>query len=278
MADEEKLSSIASPIANLVPEIFYDLICRVPPGTALALFVMWMLDMFKMGGVFSVDKFIAIKFAPLVILFSLLIGLGYVIGIILTPIGDLLHRIYWIFNCSKYSSLPDKTKTWVNNTFKELNIPYIFPIVRTAQERRTNQERRAHQEKPTAQETHYRRIDGYLHDFLKTENPQAKQVLAKMRAEAALCHNLAAALIIMILVPSYISYSYSSYWRTTLLLALFVILVLSIWAGYHRQARLIARQLSFLLLVLSEKSRARNPQQEPRNVPTVPGPPDEARV
>lgn len=104
-------------------------------------------------------------------------------------------------------------------------------------------------------DTDVQRIYQQMHDFLKLTNEQARVLLPKSQAEAALCANLCGFVILFVLfsVAWLAARSVSGLaipsipWKLIFLLALGA--AVAVRAGQFRSRRLIQRQFSFLALV-----------------------------
>ncbi len=85
----------AGTAAALIPEFYYDLICRVPPGTALAVLLWWQpLGTPIPEWMVKVAKEEKLGAIPFTLLFVALIGVGYVLGVLISPWGGWLRCLY----------------------------------------------------------------------------------------------------------------------------------------------------------------------------------------
>jgi hypothetical protein len=87
----------------------------------------------------------------------------------------------------------------------------------------------------------YDGLDRAMHDILKERNEQARVILPKLRAEAALCHNAAGAALLWLGLGFYFSGT-----ATILVWPAAIIFVLSMIAGMFREYRLMRRQFTYL--------------------------------
>ncbi len=174
MSNEDKIAKWAS----LVPELYYDLIGRVPPGALLVVAVMWTLGLFSTGSAFDLLK--AQNWALPVVYLILLFAAGYATGILLTPLGYLfrLSYMWWA-----YRVIMDEYHDVVGDLCEKVGL-----------------------EKPTfrSSDVHIDRINNEMYEFVAKEGLDTTNVLPKMSAEAELCNNTAAALILLLLLNLYI--------------------------------------------------------------------------
>ncbi len=235
--DEEKVSRLAA----LVPEVYYDLIARIPAGTFLvaALLVLYrpsLRTIFISGNV---------RTGPALILLLFLVVAGYSVGLLLSCIGELVIRVYWDrvwrMVTDRYLDLVPKAVAKLGMRYEAVSWEEIRALPTRGERRRASQE--AHQQ--------YRRMYRQLHDFLKDADPQAKVVLPKMQAEAALTSNLVAGLLF--LVPALAFHLQT--WRSPALIWDLIALLLSILSSAFRSFRLFDRHFSYLALVLNRPEK-----------------------
>jgi len=220
---------------SVIPEIYYDLIARVPAGTLLFLVI-------ASGGQPSLGKLIsATSVGSAAVFLTLVLLAGYSSGILITRLGSLFHRTYryriWrrvLGGERGYAGLI----TTFNNQFPTLNLP-------------TDDGGRVAVAMLQAEDVD--RLDRVMHDYLKAKDPQAKVLLPKMRAEAALCDHLFVALIGSVVVVSC-----ALLWspqegladRLGILATFLAGSTLSAFCAPYRNERLIRRQFSFLTLLI----------------------------
>src|SRR4030042_2021839 len=92
--------------AQLIPEIYYDLIARIPAGIFFALAIMGCGGLFSSGEIFDFQNIKSLAFPPTVILIILLFGVGYLVGIITTFLGEFLlpfRFLNWKKICPDYN-------------------------------------------------------------------------------------------------------------------------------------------------------------------------------
>jgi hypothetical protein len=235
------VASEGSRWASVVPETFYDLIARVPAGAFLILGGLWSFQLFSSTG--AMNRIEKMNWAPATILLLLMLGASYSLAILLTNVGALVHRLLnrnlWInivLSKEQYKSLIDY-----------FDIQFGFGFQRDEKDKKLQIERL----KPTE----FAQLDRQMHDFLKSINSEAKLILPKMRAEAALCNHLAAAAILLIvlilgtwLLNALGLITLRNPIKTEGLVLGSIVLCLSALASPYRHKRLIYRQLSYLAL------------------------------
>lgn len=225
MPDEDRIAKWAS----LVPEIYYDLIARVPPGAFLVIAAMRIQGAFSAGKAFDLGN---IKWETAAILLIFLLITGYVAGVVITAVAHSLSLLYkgWVW---KRSAVPYKEviENFVDNKFHlGLNIKGWKNL----------------------DGDDFYRIHRQVQDYLESENDQAKLILPKMRAESALCDNLLASLALLFCFVLFRKASGQNLegWIGSLTI-IFLSSCLVFWAACYRAAQLIRRQFSFLRIVMS---------------------------
>lgn len=230
MPDQQQSSNWTS----MVPEVYYDLISRVPGGTLLLL---WLLQ--RAGISIDVTQMKDMDWGPSVISLVLLLGGGYVVGMLLTPLGECAFESYrkalWKRRLAGHLGLVTKF-----NDQQGLGLP-------------KEGNGTVDLKKSTGQELY--RLDRHIHDYLKREDEHARVILPKMRAEAGLCNNLTAAWVVFAVCSAAlgdisVTFHAVGFWQLSLL-ALPVLL--SGWGGWTRSGSLTERQYSLLRLVIKAK-------------------------
>jgi hypothetical protein len=227
MPDSQDISKSAS----LVPEIFYDVIARIPPGTLLALAVISLLkvDLFSSNGGYPLSGPNSINVATATILGILLLMAGYVIGLLLTQIGAGIHHIYIVWFWRSWCN-PDDYKAYV-----AIATNYRVPGLEAEAERHI-----------------YECIDRELHEYVKKGNNSASTIIPKMRAEMALCLNLAAGVLIYTICYTFAK-SPGELWKKALLIL--AIFSLTISAAIFREHQLLRRTLAYVGQIKKESER-----------------------
>ncbi len=172
----------ASTAAALIPEFYYDLICRVLPGILLAVLFWWQ----PLGApipewIVKLAKEEKIGAIPFTLLFVALVGVGYVLGILISPCGSWLRSLYqeqaWTRVRNDFPSIYDR----IVSTYKECLAGSSGECGASAPKTGLTGEPR----QPKA-----RNLSALLDADLKARNAQAQVLLPKLNAEAALCENL----------------------------------------------------------------------------------------
>ncbi len=220
---------------KLIPEFHYDLISRIPPGTFLLLVIMWMVrpilnifcEFWELDGIAFGSAFL------------LLLGGGYVVGVILTPLGNFVSltytRLIWkaaILSCKEPIN-------WFCGMY-QISYPKTF--------------------------ANYRLFEHRVHDYLKTNNEQAMNVLSKMHAEAFLCNNFLPVLILIPIIDVYLNARNGVYHFREDFYFLFPALLMIVIAGFYRTKEFALRQLSFLSYIKAERDREVNKTIQNKNI------------
>lgn len=233
MPDAEQVGKWAS----LVPEIYYDLIARVPPGSLVVATLFVWLHPDPHSALIGLRE---LGWAPVTVLSVIAVGAAYACGELVGPWGDWVSSLYRfrIFRQVSAGHLP--LMTFFRQRFGE-DVPDQEPDIKKLSD------------------SEVQRIYQQMHDFLKAANEQAKVLLPKSQAEAALCANLCGFVILFLLFSGAWSVSHWFFetgappvsWRLVLLL-LFGAAV-AVRAGWFRSRQLIRRQFSFLALVREQE-------------------------
>ena len=162
---------------TVVPEFYYDLISRIPPGVFLILGVIFeILESHNK----TISDYKDFNTAVVILFTVLLLAAGYSVGLFInTP--------------TKYFAMIYTAKAWrrvINDEqplFKELKKQEIF--------------KEFNFDSPSAiKEPEARRLFRRVHDLLKLKDNQAKVILPKLTAESSLCNNTAFALVIYLVI------------------------------------------------------------------------------
>jgi len=230
MGEEPDLGKLPS----LIPEIYYDLIARVPAGAVLFLAIV------LIGGQYSPDQLKSENFGSATVILVLLLLFSYALGILITPLASAFHRRY-------------REAVW-RQALCEHNYCSLVQLLEARFHLGLPKDQSGQVQLNSFQRKHYDRLDRLMHDYLKGADPQAKVILPKMRAEASLCDQLFVAFSCIALVGAY-----SLLVRHTSLgehfgASLLVVggLALAALGARHRNKRLIHRQFSFLTLVVGQ--------------------------
>jgi hypothetical protein len=224
--DEEQVTKWA----NLVPEVYYDLIARVPPGTFV------ILALAKLYHTSFQDVFAQPNTGAAVLFTILLLGSGYSVGVLLGPLGEfIVHRLGWLALWKSVSNNYAKITGQAKARFYADYAPFpstpvpIWKLIQRSRARRLSTEQ-------------CQRMYRHIHEYLKGVDAQARVVLPKMQAEAGLCSNLAAGLII---VACAVAIRHWPDLRNPALIWCLLSLCLAAWAARFRTRRLMERHFSY---------------------------------
>lgn len=230
MSDAEEVREWAS----LIPEIYYDLIARIPAGTLLVLGILSYQRLLTSGAPFDLQKLRYSSGAFILVLLVLLLGTGYVASMLLTPLCSFLYGRYRPLLWKRYREEYEKEIV----EFMQV-VQLKFQSVQPSK-------------------LDLRQIEEFeqqMHDFLMAKSDHARVILPKMRAEASLCNNLTLVLSLFLLLalhyPIVGLISGQGFLTEQIFQVVVVILLglLSSFAGWHRTDRLNRRQFSFWRLV-----------------------------
>jgi hypothetical protein len=162
---------------TIVPEFYYDLISRIPPGMFLILGVIFeILETHNK----TISDYKDFNTAFVILFTILLLTAAYSVGLFINIPTKYLAMIYtakaWRRVINDEKSLFKELKE--QDIFKDFN--FISPS--------------------TIKEHEARRLFRRVHDLLKLKDNQAKVILPKLTAESSLCSNTAFALIIYLII------------------------------------------------------------------------------
>jgi hypothetical protein len=213
--------------ASLIPEVYVDVISRIPPGTLFVLGLLYAVrpTLWRDLAPWQTTSGASVQ-PPYALLFILLIGGGYSAGIMLTGFGSVLSRFYSHRQFKAVATAFGKELLgWTWKLAYSLPPPDCWSSVTREQS-----------------EVLYRR----QHDHLKARSPHAAALLPKMDAEAKLCRNTAAAcLSLLILLPAIRWLRYHEFHQMWLLLVLLLGGLVSYLCALHRNHNFIQRQFSY---------------------------------
>jgi hypothetical protein len=207
MAEEQSFSW-----ASLIPEVYFDLIARVPAGATIVVATIGHSEPLQIKAILA-----AHSFGPVFMLTLLVLLVSYVLGLLLTPLSGAIsltsRRIIWFKWRRIQGDYPDFIGLCRGFGFSVSDSPFLSELVKLELE---------------------------MHEFLGIKNEDARSLLPKMRAEAELCNNLSVALF-AVMVCDVILHGTSATTACLLLLSLYVAAV-----GAYRIWRLLDRQVILL--------------------------------
>jgi hypothetical protein len=238
MAEE---SGVLTSVANLIPKIYYDLIARISAGVPFLLLLFWprKQDDFRFGTSDVID-------------FILLLGAGYVAGLILTPPSAILGLIAPGFFklCIWLGSKAPPSASDGNAVTAKLGVRRLCAWLNKQCTPLTNMQNieAAH---PKAS------LNWSRNDLIALYDKDAGATLAKMQAEAVLCMNLLTGYLLLIIANSTGAYNVSALcgrgsifkWSIGILLAFAVI---------HRQFAYLGRQCALYNAHVEKTGDAKN--------------------
>lgn len=261
MADIKPVTNEANTLTSLIPEFFYVLIGRIIPGF-----------LFIIGLVYALDKTIifelllnvsitlknpdtVLKFnPPYTLIFILLLILSYASGLILSFLGDLLGRIFYIRH--QYRKKLEEFKGMANWIWKLAAFQYTPP---TSWEHNDENGKKIRPQKNDSTENSNfwyaisnKKCDILFqiqHDHVKKKYESQARSLSQSAAEVQLCIITSAAFFLLSLV--------SALSRKTWIIFLVIAIVTLIAAGY-RNKRFLMRQFSFSAEIKRREEESEN--------------------
>jgi hypothetical protein len=165
---------------GIIPEFYYDLISRIPPGMFLTIAIL--SERFsRTGDKFSDYKAISSGIAALITI--LLIGSSYALGTFISAPAKFVAMLYtsrtWRRTIDAEQQLFSKLKS--QKPFESFDFSSPSKI----------------------KEQEARRLYRTVHDYLKLKDTQAKVVLPKLTAESSLCNNSAIAFLLYLIIHAF---------------------------------------------------------------------------
>jgi hypothetical protein len=219
MGNEEQIKSWI----GIIPEFYYDIISRIPPGSFLVLGVVY--ELFARNGD-KLSNYTNLSGGVSVLLTILLIIASYTVGLFLNVPTKYLSMMYT-------SGIWRRIIKQEQSLFLSLKKKKEFKSFDLSPSSKINDE-------------DARRLYRTIHDVLKLKNPQAKLFLPKLMAESALCNNFSFALFIFLILHA-INCEWQkaiSEWYVYLIGALFCIIL--VWMASARLYRALETHIVFL--------------------------------
>lgn len=222
--------------ASLIPEVYYDLIARVPAGTLLVLIVLNYFLQSRGLAFPQISTWMSANSVSVLVAAIGLMGAGGLTGILISPVADLCRRLYW-------------KREWVAVTDKE---PYR-EIDEKLKDLGVNFPKRSTWTKMGSGDFHS--LDRWMYDYIQEKSERARALLPKLRAEADFCSYLGAAFLILPMTmlagnvvlstsSNHVAVSWSGW--VAWLLVCWSITGLLLCSGAYRTKRLLLRMLSML--------------------------------
>jgi hypothetical protein len=241
MSEEEKAggkkeSEAHFAAASLIPEVYYDLIARVPAGTLLVLVA---LNYFlrSRGLAFpQISTWVSANSVSVLVAAVGMMGAGGLTGILISPVADLCRRLYWkrgwisVTERGPYREIDQK--------LKDLGVSFSNRSTWVSMS-----------------STDFHSLDRWMYDYIQEHSERARALLPKLRAEADFCSYMAAAFLILPAiflaanVASSISVAHAAIsWSNWLgwCLVCWSATALMLYSGAYRTKRLLLRMLSML--------------------------------
>ncbi|MGH9759563.1 MAG: hypothetical protein ACREDR_02540 [Blastocatellia bacterium] len=249
---------------TVIPELYYDLICRVPAGAYLIVGLLTLLGV-EVGR--GLESFRDSSWPVIVGTAILFVGASYVVGILLTPIGHgaghlLLNPHIWTRIASE-SNYPQMIKTFVDmqnhgtqtaRRSKEAveGQEAVVPAFEKNKLARWRFIFLWHRDDPN------RILYRFISLYVMSRSEHARLILPKMMAEAALCnHLMAASLVWMTCFCALRGFGiFSAVDRRSVAVGA-AVLVFSTVASSYRFSQMVRRQLAFLAVIVAEEAHKR---------------------
>jgi len=208
---------------SFIPEFYFDLISRIPPGIFLTLILLFEFGFFKST---NFDTFVKLEAGPSFLLLFASIITGQTLGIFLSAIGKKIsEKIYSnkIFN--NYRKQDFELFNWFIETLKiKLEIPNKIDTKDS--------------------QFLYREIT----EFVKSNSGKSGIILPKLSAEASVCNNSVAAILVATIIHLLhcIFYSGDSFYHWSTYIWTILILSALLWIGKERYQRMIKTLIALL--------------------------------
>ena len=222
--------------ASLIPEVYYDLIARVPAGTLLVLVILHYFLQSRGLEFPQVSTWMSANSVSVLVTAVGLMGAGGLTGIVISPVADLCRRLYWK---REWVAITEKGPyKEIDQKLKELGVS--FPD-------------RSGWASMGSSEFHS--LDRWMYDYIQENSERARALLPKLRAEADFCSYLGAAFLLLPVVMlagntvlrtsathAVVSWSGWIVWW----LVCWSMTALLLYSGAYRTKRLLLRMLSML--------------------------------
>ena len=222
---------------SVVPEIYYDMISRVPVGIMTVLGTVWLSPPLRPTLDFEGLK--DLGWAPTTVLVGLLLLTAYTVGLLLTQGG---HWVYWMYHGALWREEIARHSDQYVPLIRMLNKKLDLHLSTNAD---------TEWDVAALSGNAFSRLDHAIHDYLKRADPHSRVILPKLRAEGALCNNLVAGYVVLFLMHAIWTVpAIDIGWRGGV--ALVLVLALTVSAAWYRNGRVIERHFSLLTAVLSD--------------------------
>ncbi len=172
-----------------IPEFYYDVIGRIPAGTLLVLFFLWASGAFGTGGVFeSATVLKELAWAAAVFLLILLFVTAYALSLLLTPTGSLLTFLFRPFLWKRMAEADVRcVEKFITNEQLGIETPFLAARKCPGVWKWLSTFWRPWE---------LRFLEEAILNTVARRDAKAHRVLLKMRAEALLCENLFAVMVV----------------------------------------------------------------------------------
>jgi hypothetical protein len=245
MADEENKGGSNTGVAAMIPEVYYDLIARVPAGCLVVVVCLATVLSAQGKQIPNISIWLTGNGISSLLIASAVMGIGGIVGILLSPVASAWRRLYWKRAwLAVVEKGPHRRIGTVLSKVGYKALPETFSWL-------------------TLRQSDFDGIDRWVYDYLQRESPIARSILPKLRAEADLSSYLAASLSVIPPIhfvlfaslcpkPSSCGISFASCvpdapflwyglaWTVSCLLC---------FSGEYRTKRLILRMLSMLSVI-----------------------------
>jgi hypothetical protein len=235
----------ASNWAAMIPEVYYDLIARLPAGSFLAVCLYLVLTGKNLGSIHVAD----LQWADSILLVLLLLFAGYSLGLLIGPLGNCVYE-WWFPGFWRRSMHSHKHVLSNEKIKKQLDCLKNLPEEALSADKLDP--------KPKQCRKKYGQMYRQMNDYLKVKCHPAGAILPKMQAEADLCSNFAVAGAIALVLLTLKAYrDFHTWWFVLLNTWWFVLLSLTgiacaLWASRYQTRLLVERLFSFFSIVVGQ--------------------------
>jgi len=215
--------------SSIVPEFYYDLISRIPPGVLLTLLVAYEFGVLSED---NIDRIFRANAGLVTALSVFLLGIGYSVGLCLSVPGSKFRGSFF---SRAIKHLRPFQKEWLEKAsrippFKLLNLDG----------------------KTDWTQTDYRNMLWLVHYHLKLQSVDAKVMLPKMTAEVMLFCNTAISVLVWLAVHSMHSVCLRTWPRPSVFITSTAVAIIMVITGRRAAQGLIDRRCYYLGVFLGK--------------------------
>ncbi|MBX2976281.1 MAG: hypothetical protein KF721_09110 [Ignavibacteriaceae bacterium] len=219
---------------GIIPEFFYDLISRIPPGILLFTMLLFEFNIFSLA---YINESLKIEVGSAFIIFFTFLTCGYVLGSLLSIVGSFITKKFY-------------TPTLLRNVIKE-DTELVKSFISLRKITNINLDNI-----DSFTDNEFYKIYRESHDYIKLKDERIKTLLPKLSAEASLHTNLVASLFMLLTIHliNRICYSSFPFLHWSIYVWGIITIIFLIWIGKLQYKKLLRFQFSFLRYVVNNSS------------------------